>query len=95
MVLKTDKGNWFWKIFKRIIYRQLIEKFIQESLPNIDDTDTISEEFEKFWNLEQEKALKDLIKTESLSEEKNRKNNRKLSFYRAGAFKKRNFGSPD
>ncbi len=50
--------------------RELIEKFIQESLPNIEDTDTIPEEFEKFWNEEQEKALKVLIKDENLSEEK-------------------------
>ncbi|WP_348799352.1 type I restriction endonuclease subunit R [Flavobacterium adhaerens] len=53
--------------------RELIEKFIQESLPQIDDTDTIPEEFEKFWNEEQEKALKDLVKEENLSEEKTEK----------------------
>lgn len=50
--------------------RELIEKFIQESLPHIEDTDTIPEEFEKFWNIEQEKALQELVKTENLSEEK-------------------------
>lgn len=50
--------------------RELIDKFIQESLPNIEDTDTIPEEFEKFWNIEQEKALQELIKSENLSEEK-------------------------
>ncbi|WP_185248928.1 type I restriction endonuclease subunit R [Chryseobacterium bernardetii] len=50
--------------------RELIEKFIQESLPHIEDTDTIPEEFEKFWTVEQEKALKELVKTENLSEEK-------------------------
>ncbi len=50
--------------------RELIEKFIQESLPNIEDTDTIPEEFEKFWNIEQEKALQELVKAENLSEEK-------------------------
>ncbi|MGV7107493.1 type I restriction endonuclease subunit R [Flavobacterium sp. U410] len=50
--------------------RELIEKFIQESLPHIEDTDTIPEEFEKFWNGEQEKALQELVKTENLSEEK-------------------------
>jgi type I restriction enzyme R subunit len=53
--------------------RELIEKFIQENLPQIDDTDTIPDEFEKFWNLEQEKALKDLVRTESLSEDKTEK----------------------
>ncbi|GGF05952.1 type I restriction endonuclease subunit R [Flavobacterium limi] len=50
--------------------RELIEKFIQESLPHIEDTDTIPEEFEKFWNVEQKKALQQMIKTENLSEEK-------------------------
>ncbi|KFC18898.1 type I restriction endonuclease subunit R [Epilithonimonas lactis] len=50
--------------------RELIEKFIQESLPHIEDTDTIPEEFEKFWNVEQEKALQELVKIENLSEEK-------------------------
>ncbi|MCT3807217.1 type I restriction endonuclease subunit R [Elizabethkingia anophelis] len=50
--------------------RELIEKFIQESLPHIEDTDAIPEEFEKFWNGEQEKALQELVKTENLSEEK-------------------------
>lgn len=50
--------------------RELIEKFIQESLPLIEDTDTIPEEFEKFWTVEQEKALQELVNTENLSEEK-------------------------
>ena len=50
--------------------RDLIEKFIQESLPQIEDTDTIQDEFEKFWNIEQDKALQELVKTENLSEDK-------------------------
>ncbi|MFC0183612.1 type I restriction enzyme, R subunit [Pseudarcicella hirudinis] len=49
--------------------RELIEKFIQESLPQIKDTDTIPDEFEKFWNIEQENALQELVKTENLYEE--------------------------
>lgn len=53
--------------------RELIEKFIQQSLPNIDDTETITEEFEKFWNDEQEIALKGLIEEENLSEQKTEK----------------------
>lgn len=53
--------------------RELIEKFIQESLPHISDTDIIPEEFEKFWNEEQDKALKHLVKTENLSDEKTEK----------------------
>lgn len=50
--------------------RALIEKFIQENLPHIEDTDAISEGFEKFWSVEQEKALQELVKTENLSEDK-------------------------
>lgn len=50
--------------------RELIDKFIQQNLPHIDNSDTIPEEFEKFWNEEQEKALRDLIKMENLSGEK-------------------------
>jgi len=53
--------------------RELIEKFIQENLSNIEDPDTIPEEFEKFWNEEQEKALQKLVKTENLSREKTEK----------------------
>jgi len=49
--------------------RELIEKFIQENLPHIEDSDTIPDEFEKFWNIEQESALQDLIKTENLLED--------------------------
>ncbi len=53
--------------------RELIEKFIQENLPTIEDTDTIPDEFEKFWNEEQIKSFKELIKEENLSEEKTEK----------------------
>ncbi|MFD1631871.1 type I restriction endonuclease subunit R [Pseudopedobacter beijingensis] len=50
--------------------RELIEKFIQESLPHIEDTDAIPEEFEKFWTVEQEKALQELVAEENLYLEK-------------------------
>ncbi len=50
--------------------RELIEKFIRENLPNIEDTDTIPDEFEKFWSAEQETAFHELVKTENLFEEK-------------------------
>ena len=38
--------------------KELIEKFIQENLPVIDDTQDIPEEFEKFWDEEQQKAFR-------------------------------------
>ena len=50
--------------------RELIEKFILESLPQIEDADTLPEQFEKFWNEEQIEAFKQLIKDENLSEVK-------------------------
>lgn len=53
--------------------RELIDKFIQEHLPAINDTDTIPDEFEKFWNQEQIKAFKTLVTEENLSEEKTEK----------------------
>lgn len=46
--------------------RELIEKFIQENLPLIEDTDSITEEFDKFWVKEQESALVKLVQTENL-----------------------------
>jgi len=50
--------------------RELIEKFIEENLPNIEDTIDIPEAFEKFWDDEQQKAFNDLVKKENLSAEK-------------------------
>ena len=53
--------------------RELIEKFIQENLPTITDTDEISNEFEKFWSVEQQNAFNKLVKEENLSTEKTEK----------------------
>src|SRR5690606_16999609 len=53
--------------------RELIEKFIQTNLPFISDSDAIPDEFEKFWNKEQERAFKELVKEENLSENKTEK----------------------
>lgn len=50
--------------------RELIEKFIQENLPTIEDTDDIPQAFEKFWTEEQQKAFNQLVKDENLSAEK-------------------------
>lgn len=53
--------------------RELIEKFIRENLPVIDDTDDIPQEFEKFWSVEQQKAFLKLVREEKLSAEKTEK----------------------
>ncbi len=50
--------------------RELIEKFIKENLPLLEDTDDIPEAFEKFWNEEQQKAFNDLVEEEKLSPQK-------------------------
>ncbi len=50
--------------------RELIEKFIQENLPQVDDADDIPEAFEKFWNEEQVAAFKKLCDEERLTPDK-------------------------
>ncbi|WP_233861252.1 type I restriction endonuclease subunit R [Tenacibaculum piscium] len=53
--------------------RELIEKFIEDNLPAIEDSETIPQEFEKFWSEEQRKAFEVFVKEESLSPEKTEK----------------------
>jgi type I restriction enzyme R subunit len=50
--------------------RELIERFIKENLPQLDDTDDINEEFEKFWSKEQILSFEKLITDENLSAER-------------------------
>ncbi|MBK8079423.1 MAG: type I restriction endonuclease subunit R [Saprospiraceae bacterium] len=53
--------------------RELIEKFIQDNLPVLEDTDDIPEAFDKFWNEEQQKAFDQLVKDENLSADRTEK----------------------
>ena len=53
--------------------RELIERFIQENLPVIEDSDTIPQEFDKFWTEEQQKAFEAFVKEENLSPSKTEK----------------------
>tara|TARA_R110001606_G_scaffold221757_2_gene369436 strand:+ start:1670 stop:4522 length:2853 start_codon:yes stop_codon:yes gene_type:complete len=53
--------------------RELIVKFIEDNLPAIDDSETIPQEFEKFWSKEQQKAFEVFVKEENLSSEKTQK----------------------
>ena len=46
--------------------KELIEKFINENLQNIKNSDDIEEEFEKFWDEEKVKAFEDLCVEENL-----------------------------
>lgn len=50
--------------------RELIERFIKENLPIIEDSETIPQEFDKFWNEEQIKAFNKIVAEENLSPEK-------------------------
>lgn len=50
--------------------RELIERFIQENLPHIEDSDNIPDEFEKYWNEEQLAAFQKLCAEENLSDAK-------------------------
>ena len=50
--------------------RELIERFILENLPIIEDTDDIPEQFEKFWTQEQQLAFEKIIQEENLSAHK-------------------------
>ena len=47
--------------------KELIEKFILQNLPNIEDTSNLTDEFESYWNLEKLRAIEHLAKDENLS----------------------------
>ena len=53
--------------------KELIEKFIEENLPIIHDTDDIPEEFEKYWSREQTMAFNRFVEEENLIPEKTEK----------------------
>lgn len=48
--------------------RELIEKFIEENLPHIENPDDIPDEFEKFWQQEKVMALSKLCEEEGLDQ---------------------------
>ncbi len=50
--------------------KELIERFIRENLADIQNTDDIPQEFDKFWNSEQEKAFLEIVQVENLSRER-------------------------
>ena len=50
--------------------RELIERFIQENLPEIKDSDNIPDEFENYWSKERLLALEKLSKEENLDSKK-------------------------
>ena len=50
--------------------RVLIEKFIQNNLPKINDSETIEDEFKSYWQEETKKALQELSTAEALKQDK-------------------------
>ncbi len=50
--------------------RDLIEKFINENLPKIEDSDDIPDAFESFWSVERQEALEKLSQEENLDTDK-------------------------
>ena len=50
--------------------RELIEKFIQNNLPKISNSDLIEEEFKSYWQQETKKALQELTTAEALHQDK-------------------------
>lgn len=48
----------------------LIEKFIQDNLPNIKDSNNVEDEFKTYWHKETKKALEELSANEALNKEK-------------------------
>lgn len=48
----------------------MIEKFIRENLPHIEDTDDIPEAFDEFWNTERLQALQNISTDEALDIER-------------------------
>lgn len=50
--------------------RELIEKFIRENLPLIEDVENIPDEFYSFWNTERQQAITKLSQDENLNPEK-------------------------
>jgi type I restriction enzyme R subunit len=47
--------------------KELIERFIEENLPLITNTDNIEDAFETFWTIEKKKAIQQLSKDENLN----------------------------
>lgn len=50
--------------------KELIEKFINRNIPDINDSEAVDDEFEKFWSAEREEAFKKFCQQENLVPEK-------------------------
>lgn len=53
--------------------KELIEKFIEENLPQIDSSETITDEFDEFWDEQKQKAFNKMCKELNLDPKKTQK----------------------
>jgi len=73
-VLRNKKIEGILKVFDRDVQlrkkKDLIKKFIEENLPNIDKADNVEKKFNEFWTSERSNSLKKLADKENISTEK-------------------------
>ncbi len=50
--------------------RELIEKFIKGTVPKIESSDDVEDSFAEFWNTERQNALKRIVESEGLNEQR-------------------------
>jgi len=50
--------------------RELIEKFIDQNIPELENSDNVEQAFEDFWDAEKDAALEKLVRDEGLDKEK-------------------------
>ena len=69
--VRQKKADEILKIFDRDVQlrkkKELIEKFIKENLPNVDRSDEVEAEFEKFWQSERADALRKIANDEHIN----------------------------
>lgn len=73
-IIREKKTEEILKLFDRDIQlrkkKELIRKFIEENLPNINTSGNVEEEFQKFWESEKSSALKEIAEAEHIPFEK-------------------------
>ena len=70
---QIKKEDFLKKLDRDIQYRgkkKLIERFIEEHLPNVSEPDKVQDAFESFWNQEKEQFIDQLASSENMDREK-------------------------
>ena len=72
--LRERKTEEILKLFDRDVQlrkkRELIKKFIEDNLPKVENSESVEEAFEKFWNSERSEALREISEKENIPQEK-------------------------